>query len=173
MVTFPEIDNVTTYTLNIYSDENHTNSVAEVHLDANGNPKSVPAQNALKATTTLSYTVFGLSANTRYYYSLTPYNASGNMLTVFTGDFTTTETNGIENIVTTPMCIYPNPAKHEIFIKSDLQIEKVEIYSLTGSLMISENNFNTKISVSILPQSVYLLKVYTDKGVAINKIVKE
>jgi len=172
-VTFPEIDNATTYTLNIYSDENHTNIVKEIYLDANGKPKSAPAQNALKAETTFSCTVSGLSANTRYFYSLTPYNASGNMLTVFTGDFTTTASNGIENIVANQMSIYPNPAKHEIYIKSELQIEKVEIYSLAGSLIVLENNFTEKISVSDLLQGIYLLKVYTDKGVAISKIMKE
>ena len=47
---------------------------------------------------------------------------------------------------------------------------------LTGTLLMSQNNFNEKISVSALSQGVYLLKVYTDKtdkGVAISKIVKE
>ncbi|MDR0872277.1 MAG: T9SS type A sorting domain-containing protein [Prevotellaceae bacterium] len=69
--------------------------------------------------------------------------------------------------------IFPNPAKDEIFIESDLSIQKVEICSLTGSLLLLENNFNGKISVSSLPQGVYLLKVYTDKGLEISKIVKE
>jgi hypothetical protein len=69
--------------------------------------------------------------------------------------------------------IYQNPAKYEIFITSELQVEKIEIYSLTGSLLLSECNFNGKISVSALPQGVYLLNVYTDKGVAVSKIVKE
>jgi len=54
-----------------------------------------------------------------------------------------------------------------------LQVEKVEIYSLTGALMIFENNFIEKISVSALPQGVYLLKVYTDKGLVVSKVVKE
>ena len=69
--------------------------------------------------------------------------------------------------------IYPNPAENEIFIKSDLPIEKVEIYSLTGALLLSNNNFDGKISVSALSQSVYLLNGYTDKGVTISKIVKD
>jgi len=56
------IDNTTTYTLSIYSDENHTNSVVEVHLDANGKQKSAPAQNATKAETTFSFTVLIMRA---------------------------------------------------------------------------------------------------------------
>ena len=81
--------------------------------------------------------------------------------------------SGIDDVVANQLQIFPNPAKEEIFIKSDLQIEKVEIYSLTGALLLSENNFNEKISVSALSRGVYLLKVFTDKGVIINKIVKE
>ena len=107
------------------------------------------------------------------YYSLTPYNADGYMLTVFTGDFTTTAGSGIESIVASQMSIYPNPAKDEIFIQSELPIEKVEIYSLTRNLLILENDFTEKISVSVLPKGIYLFKVYTDKGLAVSKIVKE
>jgi len=82
-------------------------------------------------------------------------------------------TNGIDNVVANQLQIFPNPAKNDIFIKSDLQIEKVEIYSLTGALLILENNFNEKLFVSDLSEGVYLLKVHTDKGLAVSKIVKE
>ena len=82
-------------------------------------------------------------------------------------------TNSIDNIVANQLSIYPNPAKHEIFIESELPITKVEVSSLTGNLLILENNFNEKISVSALPRGVYLLKIYTDKEVAVSKIVKE
>jgi len=44
---------------------------------------------------------------------------------------------------------------------------------LTGDLMITENNFNEKISVATLPKGVYLLKVYTDKSMKVSKIVKK
>jgi len=173
-VTFPKIDNAATYTLSIYSDENHTKSVTEIYLDSNGKPKSVPVQNALRAETALSFTVSGLSANTRYYYSLAPYNADGYMLTVFTGDFTTSGAGSdIENIVASPISIFPNPIQTDIFIKSELQIKKVEIYSLTGALLILENNFNVKISVSVLPKGIYLIKIYTDKGSVVSRIMKE
>ncbi|GHT63433.1 hypothetical protein FACS189451_10150 [Bacteroidia bacterium] len=40
-------------------------------------------------------------------------------------------------------------------------------------LLLSEDNFNEKISVSALPKGVYLLKVYTEKGIAVSKVVKE
>jgi len=84
-----------------------------------------------------------------------------------------TAVSGIDEVIANQLSIFPNPTKDEIFIKSDLQIEKVEIYSLAGSLLLSKNDFDGKISVSALSKGIYLLKVYTDKGLTIRKIVKD
>ena len=93
--------------------------------------------------------------------------------TLVNGTLEVTLSTGIEDVGTNKTFIFPNPAKDEINIKSDSQIKKVEIYSSTGALQLSENNFNGKISVSALLKGVYIVKVYTDKGLTIEKIVKE
>lgn len=80
---------------------------------------------------------------------------------------------GIDGAVANSLQIFPNPAKDEIFIKSELSIEKVEIYSFTGNLMISENDFHEKVSISTFPKGIYLLRVYTDKELVIGKVVKK
>jgi len=82
-------------------------------------------------------------------------------------------TVGICQVLANQLQIFPNPVRNELFIQSELQIKKVEIYSLTGALMMIENNFVEKISVSALPRGIYLLKVHTDKGVIASKFVKE
>ena len=82
-------------------------------------------------------------------------------------------TTEIEHVESSNVAVFPNPAKEEIFIKSESQIMKVEIYSLAGSLMLSETNFNGKISVSALPKGIYMIRVYADNGLEIGKIVKE
>ena len=79
----------------------------------------------------------------------------------------------IANTFAHPLQIFPNPAQTDIFIQSELPIEKVEIYTLAGTLLIVENNFTEKISVSALPRGVYLLNVYTNKGLVVSKLVKE
>ena len=90
------------------------------------------------------------------------------------GTFTTLGApSGIKGTSVQELNIYPNPAKDELFITSELLIKKVEVYSITGSLLLSDNNFNEKISVSTLPQGVYMVKVYTNEGLAVRKIVKE
>jgi len=80
---------------------------------------------------------------------------------------------GVDKTLKNQLSIFPNPAKDEIFIKSESQVEKVEVCSLTGALLLLESNFNGKISMSALPQGVYLLKVYTGKGLVVSKILKE
>lgn len=70
------------------------------------------------------------------------------------------------------LIIFPNPAKDEIYIKSESIVEKVEIYSVIGNLLLLENNFKEKISISSLPPSIYLLKIYTEKGPIFSKFVK-
>jgi len=80
---------------------------------------------------------------------------------------------GMDENIIQKIKIYPNPTNDEIFIKSELLIVKVEIYSITGALLFSENNFNKKISLSSLSKGVYLVKIYTDSDTMTEKIVKE
>ena len=89
------------------------------------------------------------------------------------GRLEVTNNTGIEIVERNNIKIYPNPAKDKIFIKSELLIKKVEIYSSTGTLLLSDNNFNGKISVSSLLKGIYLVRVYTDNGITISKIVKK
>ena len=87
-------------------------------------------------------------------------------------------TTGIEEILAEKLMIYPNPAKKELFIKSELPVKKIELLDLTGRTVetwhaASLQNSATTINLSALPQGVYMLKIYTDSGVAVKKVVKE
>jgi hypothetical protein len=81
--------------------------------------------------------------------------------------------DGIDHIFASSFTLYPNPAKDELHIKSSSPIHRVEIYSLTGSLQIYNDAFNEKINISSLPQGVYMVKIRTSAGTAIQKMVKE
>jgi hypothetical protein len=81
---------------------------------------------------------------------------------------------GIDDVTVNRLSVYPNPVKTSLFIKSELSVEKVEIYDLQGKQMVTGRIENGRsINVSRLPKGAYLFKVYTDKGVAVNKFVKE
>jgi len=82
-------------------------------------------------------------------------------------------TDAINDIAISTFKIFPNPAKDEIFIQSASPVKKVEIYSLAGVLRLTDSNFSGKISIASLPQGVYMVKVYTDTGLVVSKVVKE
>ena len=79
------------------------------------------------------------------------------------------ETAGLEN-----KCdIYPNPAKDEVFIKSNCQIKIVELFDVLGRLQRREEFFEKEIVLDLkhLNAGNYIIKVHTDKGVMQEKIL--
>jgi uncharacterized protein YjdB len=129
----------------------------------------------------ISWTTSNSSVAT-VYYGVVDFVGEGNAdITVTTEDGNKTATCNvivsnllaIDNVDANKILLYPVPAKNEFFIKSDRQIEKVEIYLLTGSLLLCENKFAGKIFTANLPQGVYTIKIYTEKGVIVRKFVKE
>ena len=87
--------------------------------------------------------------------------------------------NGIEDILENQITIYPNPAKERIFIETPFHIESVEITDLSGRNFFSStiNNEvseqNQSLNVSSLPTGIYFVKIMTDKGLIVKKVVKE
>ena len=81
--------------------------------------------------------------------------------------------NNLNDLKTTNIFIYPNPVSDRFFISSRIPIIKVEVNSLTDGLLLLDNNLNKSISVSSLPKGIYLVKIYTEKGVTVRKIIKK
>ena len=84
------------------------------------------------------------------------------------------DATAMENISLENLKIFPNPAKDEIFITSEYPIEKVEICDLSGrQVMVNSRLSNgNSINVSSLAKGIYIVKVYTSKGMIGKKIVK-
>jgi hypothetical protein len=80
------------------------------------------------------------------------------------------------NLNDTEMKVYPIPTKGLINIISDEKINTVEVYDLTGRI-IQKQLYNSpskesKININS-PKGIYYLKIKTDKGDSIKKIIKE
>lgn len=58
--------------------------------------------------------------------------------------------------------VFPNPAKNEIFIKTNASINKVRIFDLTGKQMLETKE--KRIPVSNFPTGIYVAKVFTQNG---------
>lgn len=75
--------------------------------------------------------------------------------------------------------IYPNPATDVFFIKSSTNsiAKKVEVYDLTGKLLISkqlETSIENSISISVLEKGMYIITIETnDKNFYTTKLIIE
>ena len=90
---------------------------------------------------------------------------------VLTGDLTATAvfaenlSNG--NLTSCQFMMYPNPARQEFMITSDLSIKEVEVFDATGRLVFKQEDVNAdrlKVDVSVWSDGVYLVHVVDMAG---------
>jgi hypothetical protein len=58
--------------------------------------------------------------------------------------------------------VYPNPANNELFIASEENLQRIEIYNALGMLIESAYIRNNRIDISQLTQGMYIIHVYSD-----------
>jgi len=68
--------------------------------------------------------------------------------------------------------VYPNPTSNFINIKTNLDINKIEIYNIFGSRVHTNNN-SKKINLSNLESNVYFIKIHTNNSVISKKVIKQ
>ncbi len=68
--------------------------------------------------------------------------------------------------------ITPNPVKNNFNIVSNLDVKKVEIFSILGKLIYSENYTSNQIDISKLEKGVYLVNIDTENGTIVKKMIK-
>jgi len=72
--------------------------------------------------------------------------------------------------------LFPNPTKGNISIthNNTLEIDQISVYSISGELFSNKVNSNTKnIDLSNLSKGVYFVKIKTNQGVLIKRIIIE
>ncbi|WP_157972818.1 YCF48-related protein [Aureibaculum luteum] len=86
---------------------------------------------------------------------------------------------GVEHFSNDNLTIYPNPTQNKFYINldSDLYINtaKVEIFDMTGRLVITKNlksSKNTNINLEGIPSGVYIVKLNIDNKKYTKKIIK-
>jgi len=72
----------------------------------------------------------------------------------------------------------PNPAKDELRIMSDESgIKKIEVCDVLNNVMLAESaeakEKSITINVSNFASGTYFIKVFSNKGIAVKKFVKE
>lgn len=71
--------------------------------------------------------------------------------------------------------VYPNPAKNEVMLASSFSIERVEIVNMLGQVVYSSDvNANSiKVNTSDFATGNYVVKMFTENGMATKKLVVE
>lgn len=85
-----------------------------------------------------------------------------------------TETLGTDNPENKILVIYPNPTKDYINIKNkNYKIETFSLYDLGGRIIKTFSGKETKLDLSNLPSSTYILNIKTPEGAQSFKIIKK
>jgi uncharacterized repeat protein (TIGR01451 family) len=71
--------------------------------------------------------------------------------------------------------VYPNPTKDKVNVSGDFTLQSVQLYDVQGRLLQTQlaNDNQTIIDISVHSNGVYFIKVTSDKGIKVGKIVKE
>ena len=117
--------------------------------------------------------VQGLEPETEYCFTVTAVNADGVESEHSEEVCATTKSEGIaENTAT--FNIYPNPVVDRLVIETEATVEEVTIYTVTGVMIYSEVDFdNNEINVSDFANGVYIMKVRTENGEAVQRFIKK
>lgn len=69
--------------------------------------------------------------------------------------------------------LFPNPANNSFNIEfNNVNILKVEVYSIIGIKELELTDNYRAINISALSRGIYMVKIYTDKGHLVKKLVK-
>lgn len=66
--------------------------------------------------------------------------------------------------------VYPNPASEIITVEASFHIDSVELFDITGKKVLKSVQTNA-IKVNHLPNGIYLIKIFTEKGSLTKKMV--
>lgn len=69
--------------------------------------------------------------------------------------------------------VFPNPASTVLNIQSVFSIQKIELFDLSGKLVLRKFNLHNNVNISALTKGIYFLKSYCNNSVTIRKIIKE
>ena len=80
-------------------------------------------------------------------------------------------TQGIDNVENNSVSVYPTPANNTLTVEGE-GIHSVQLFDASGRTVLSRNN-GGKIDISTLASGIYVVRVTTNNGVSIQKVVKE
>jgi hypothetical protein len=87
------------------------------------------------------------------------------------GRLEVTPLTGINAVSAQDVSVYPNPVKHDLFIRSDVSIDRIEIYHSSGARVLMVDSATEKVDVSALEDGFYFVRISIANKVITKKIV--
>jgi len=117
---------------------------------------------------TYNYTFFSNDAATKYPVMSMDHDNAGAVLKV--DWLKTAPTVSVSDIETNEARVYPNPAKNQIIIEGTPDVSKIEIFTITGSLVLEAtvSSLKTNVDISQLQNGTYLYSVLDNNGIVIS-----
>ena len=117
-----------------------------------------------------------LHENTEFYAIAQGKNAQGEWGEITKVEFVTTTEGNIE-LVEDNFKIYPNPVNDRLYIETEVEVEEVVVYTITGVVVGQQTTVNgqqtSSIDVSNLNSGIYFVKVVTENGEVVKRFVKK
>lgn len=132
----------------------------DARLFINGtDPDDIGGVNASNVFSTLS------PAGTVDEYNSNVNNNPINCGTLSSDDFALTQLNDI--------VLYPNPTRDIAQIRGVIDLEKIEIYTLTGQKVMEQESSKPEIDIRRLRAAVYMVRIYGSQGSKTIRLIKE
>jgi hypothetical protein len=77
--------------------------------------------------------------------------------------------NAIDELINIKVSIFPNPSSGIISINSDLKINQIILYAVDGKYLLTTESKTIDIPI----KGIYFLKIITDKGMTVRKVIVE
>lgn len=162
-VSWPVLADTESYTLYLYGDEAHQNTLAVYHLDKEGNLLRSAATEE-----TISFTIPGLSAGTDYFYELVSLDVEENKLRSSSSTFSTNIATSMKDAVEASkgIAVYPNPTTGMVYFETEDNIN-IKVYGSKSVLL--QENFGKHADLSGYPTGLYFIKA----GNCTTKVIKK
>lgn len=91
--------------------------------------------------------------------------------TLYLNQLNTLSTQSID--INDNLSVYPNPVRDVLNIKTNYNLEHIEVFNMNGQLVWSQPQDSSSLSIENLNAGMYLLRIKTDVGFTTKKIVKQ
>ena len=79
---------------------------------------------------------------------------------------------GVPRVDKSIFTIYPNPSSSNIFI-TGVNISNIQVLDLMGKVVLTQNTPSNEINIESLPAGMYMINALSDKGLVVQKIIKQ